>query len=108
MKRLAVAAIMILAAMTAAEARWKSQYAGSPNASWFESQKDCEGHSCCGSADGEAFYGSYEMHPDGSVTLGSGEKIAACKVLKGANPTGHAIWWKSGTTTYCFSLGSGF
>ena len=33
-----------------AAAKWKPQYANSPDASWFEVQKDCDGGSCCGRA----------------------------------------------------------
>lgn len=103
-----MAVLIMFGFVTASDARWKPQYSESQNATWFETQADCEGKKCCGSADGEPFYGGYDMHPDGSVTLGTGEKIPACKVLKGANPTGHAIWWRSGTSTYCFSLGPGY
>ncbi len=106
---LAAATLMLLATgATPSRATWKAQYAGSPNATWFEQQKDCNGNSCCGQGDGEAYYSMYEMHSDGSVTLANGTKINKCQVLDGKNPTGHAILWHSGANIYCFSLGPGF
>jgi hypothetical protein len=100
--------IVVLALVTTpAQAKMKPQYAQSPNASWFESQKDCNGGSCCGRADGEPYYDGYEQKPDGSVVLGNGTKIDACQVTRGPNPTGHAIWWRSDARTYCFSPGPG-
>ena len=104
--RYLILAIMIFAAP--ASAKWRPQYIGSPNASWFEDQKDCNGTTCCGRADAEPYYDGYEQNADGSVTLGNGTKIKACQVLHGSNPTGHALWWKAGQTTYCFSLGPDF
>ena len=104
--RYLILALIILASPAAA--KWKHQYANSPDASWFEAQKDCDGGSCCGRADAEPYFDGYEQHVDGSVTLGNGTKITACKVLRGSNPTGHALWWKAGNTTYCFSPGPDF
>lgn len=100
-----IAAVFL--ATAPAEAKWKPQYAQSPNASWFDAQRDCKGGNCCGRADGEPYYDGYEVNADGSVTLGNGTRIESCQVLTGPNPTGHAIWWHGGARTYCFSPGPG-
>ncbi len=105
--RAAIITAVFVAATAPAQAKWKAQYADSPNATWYQDQKDCGGKSCCGLADGEAYHGGYELRPDGSAILGDGTKIDACRVLSGPNPTGHAIWWHSGARTYCFSPGPG-
>ena len=103
---LIIIAVLALLALPA-HAKWRSQFAQSPNASWFESQKDCHNASCCGRADGDPYFDGYEQKSDGSVVLGNGTKIEACQVVRGPNPTGHAIWWHNGETTYCFSPGPG-
>lgn len=90
------------------QAKWKPRYALSPNASWYESQHGCGGGYCCNKADAEAYYGEVRFNPDGSVTLDNGAHVAACSVLLGPNPTGHAVWWHSGLNSYCFAPGPGF
>jgi hypothetical protein len=106
--RIALIATIVLITGADVQAKWKPQYAQSPNATWFEEQQDCKGKSCCGQADGDPYYDGYDQNADGSVTLGNGTKIESCQVLKGPNPKGHAIWWHSGDRTYCFSPGPGF
>jgi|SoiMethySBSTD1v2_1073268.scaffolds.fasta_scaffold34508_8 hypothetical protein len=91
-----------------AHARWKPQYASSPYAAWYESQRGCGGGKCCNKADAEAYYGNWSFNADGSVTLDNGAKIASCSVLRGPNPTGHAVWWHNGPVSFCFAPGSDF
>jgi hypothetical protein len=89
------------------------QYTNSPFRQWFEQQHNAQGAWCCNNADGHEYDGDYTFNKDGSVTLllKSGHyQIEAFKVLKGPNPTGHAVWWHLGSLdgspiTYCFSPG---
>ena len=104
MKRIA---IIILLIATPASARWKSEYANAPFSAWYEAQQNCNARNCCGSGDGEAYYGGIKYNSDGSVTLENGTHIEKCDVLPGVNPTGHAIWWHNGDQSYCFAPGSG-
>jgi len=89
-------------------ARWKPQYASSPNRAWYESQRGCGGGKCCNEADAEPYYGSWTFNADGSVTLDNGARIASCSVIRGPNPTGHAVWWHKDRVSYCFAPGSDF
>jgi hypothetical protein len=89
-------------------ARWKPQYASSPYATWYESQRGCGGGKCCHEADAEPYYGSWTFNADGSVTLDNGARIASCSVIRGPNPTGHAVWWHKDRVSYCFAPGSDF
>lgn len=90
------------------------RYAGSPNAEWFKSQHNANGTWCCDEADGHRFYGDYKMNEDGSVTInddGKAYQLPAYMVLKGGNPTGHAVWWFTENyhgerTSYCFAPGT--
>jgi hypothetical protein len=91
-----------------ATAKWKPQYLSSPNASWYESQRGCGGGKCCSEADAEAYFGSVTYNADGSVTLENGARVASCSVLRGPNPTGHAVWWHKGPVSYCFAPGNDF
>jgi hypothetical protein len=51
----------------------------------------------------------YALNKDGSVTLADGTRIPPWQVLKGPNPTGHAVWWRDERfVTYCFAPGSLF
>jgi hypothetical protein len=59
------------------QAKWKPQYASAPPAvqQWYRSQRNSRGGFCCDQADGDAYYGSYQLNADGSVTLGDGTRI---------------------------------
>lgn len=87
-------------------ARDDGRYASSPHKEWFKSQHNSLGEWCCDNSDGHLYYGDYTINQDGSVTV-EGETIPKEKVLRGPNPTGAAVWWKLGSRTYCFSVGSG-
>ena len=95
-----------------AEATWKPEYAqADPQLqAWYSSQYNAQGKSCCAQSDAYAYYGDYTINADGSVEFDSGDvhhKVPADKVLLGTNPTGHAVWWHAGNTTYCFAPGGG-
>ena len=85
-------------------------YNNSPYKEWFTNQRNEQGQWCCDQSDGHPYLDDYTMNQDGSVTLGDGHKIEAFKVLKGANPTGHAVAWfldtDGGRTYYCFAPGT--
>lgn len=87
-----------------------AKWAGNPFSAWYESQKDSNGNSCCGEADAHDYWGGVQLLLDGSVLLDGNVKIGADKVLKGPNPTGHAVWWYNEGdgwhNDYCFSLPS--
>jgi hypothetical protein len=84
-----------------------------PYTEWYRDQKNDLGQYCCDESDGHAYDGTYKLESDGSVTVfyeGKPQWIAAHKVLKGHNPTGHAIWWylltdEGEPISYCFSPG---
>ena len=90
------------------------KYANSPNAEWFKSQHNETGQWCCDESDGHRFDGDYTVNKDGSVTVydeGKKYEIPKHMVLKGANPTGGAVWWFTQNyhgerTSYCFAPGS--
>jgi hypothetical protein len=117
MKTIAAFSIAI-AALTAlpALARWKPEYGAQPLhvQQWFKTQINAKGQWCCDKSDGHAFYGQYDINGDGSVTLhlpdGQTRNLPAYMVLKGPNPTGHAVWWYldvgSFHKDYCFSPGT--
>jgi hypothetical protein len=106
--------LISLVSLSMASARdLDGRYANSPFHAWFESQYNSVGQWCCNEADGHAYYEDYKVNEDGSVTVTDSGKpvtIEAYKVLKGPNPTGHAVWWyvdgAYGRTTYCFIPGS--
>jgi hypothetical protein len=104
MLRLLVTAALLLVATTA-QARWAG--GDGPYSKWYDDQADCNGLKCCDIADGQPYYDGYKQEADGSVVLESGEKIVACKVIKGANPTGHAVLWIWNGQKRCFAPGSG-
>lgn len=92
-------------------AKWKPQFANSPLEvqQWYRNQRNAHGGFCCDQADGHAYYRSYELNKDGSVTLADGTRIPKWQVLTGPNPTGHAVWWRNTRyVTYCFAPGSLF
>lgn len=82
---------------------------------WYGEQHNARGAWCCDNADGHPFYDDYKLDADGSVEfqyLGQHHHIPAYKVLQGANPTGHAVWWwvrryDGKHIDYCFALGGG-
>jgi hypothetical protein len=89
------------------------RYANAPNHEWYEAQHNSAGQWCCNDADGHEYDGDYKVASDGSVTVdfdGHPYTIEEWKVLKGPNPTGHAVWWyllgeNGDPVTYCFSPG---
>lgn len=89
------------------------RYANSKNAEWFKSQHNSEGQWCCDESDGHPFFGDYKINDDGSVTIrheGQTHKLPSYMVLKGGNPTGHAVWWFADAggehRDYCFAPGT--
>jgi len=98
MKRLALAVLVLLCA-TAAQAKWKVQYADADPkiVKWFSDQHNAQGQWCCDNSDGHEFDGDYTFNTDGSVTLklegGKTRTLPKYMVLTGPNPTGHAVWW---------------
>ena len=91
-----------------AGAKWKPRFVSSPYASWYESQRGCGGGVCCSKADAEAYYGNVTYNSDGSVTLDNGARIPSCSVLRGPNPTGHAVWSDNGPVNFCFAPADDF
>ena len=74
---------------------------------------NAKGQWCCNESDGHPYFGDYSLREDGSVVLnyeGQRYVIPDQLVLKGTNPTGHAVWWflegPTGRTTYCFAPGT--
>ena len=115
MSRLGNAAVILTLCCTPALARWSPQYASqSPQVrAWFDRQQNARGQWCCDKGDGHPFYGDYKINPNGSVTvyLARGRRtLPAYMVLRGVNPTGHAIYWYRDYGTaridYCFSPGT--
>lgn len=106
---------IVLLTLSEAQARWKPEYAAaSPEVqSWIKDQHNAAGQWCCDKSDGHPFYGGYAINADGSVTLqtAAGPRVLPpFIVLKGPNPTGHAIWWYVETGAehidYCFAPGT--
>lgn len=105
---LAIWAVFILAFASIASDQYHL-YQFAPHHKWFESQKNSRGQVCCSEADGHPYYGGYTPNADGSVTLHltSGDRnLPDWMILKGPNPTGHAIWWHMGDMDYCFAPGT--
>lgn len=100
--------ILVLAWSYAYPRDAEGKYTNSPNKEWFETQHNSLGAWCCNEADGHIYDGDYKLNQDGSVTIGN-FTIEGYKVLKGPNPTGHAVWWfvdaSYGRITYCFIPG---
>jgi hypothetical protein len=72
------------------------RYDNAPNKEWYESQHNAKGQWCCNESDGHPYFGDYTFREDGSVVLdyeGQRYVIPDTLVLKGTNPTGHAVWW---------------
>lgn len=103
------AALIVCAVAIPVQARDDGRYANSQYKSWYESQHNAQGGFCCDRADGQDFYGDYQPTSDGGVEFddsGKHYKLPAYMVLKGPNPTGHAVWWHINDTSYCFAFGS--
>ena len=114
MRRLVWATAVLVLCCGSANARWKAIYASQPAEvqAWFKQQHNSRGEWCCDESDGHPFFGDYKLNDDGSVTVemdGQPHIIPAELVLKGRNPTGHAVWWYrdtvSGHRDYCFAPG---
>lgn len=86
------------------------KYANAPYHEWYKEQYNAHGQWCCDKSDGHDYYGTVTFNADGSVTLDGGHTLPAYMVLKGPNPTGHAVWWyvsnEFGHRDYCFAPGS--
>lgn len=116
LKRLAIIVACALAAVLyiylagkASSRDLTGQYANSPHSEWFKSRRNSKGQVCCDEGDGHEYLGDYTLNNDGSVTVqleGKPHVLPPEIVLKGPNPTGHAIWWRFGTSDYCFSPGT--
>ncbi len=116
LRSLALAVPLAAAGLMPALAHWKPQYANNPPEirHWFQGQYNKRGQWCCDKSDGHAFFGTYEINKDGSVTLHlTGDEtrtLPAYMVLHGPNPTGHAVWWYAQVgqmhKDYCFAPGS--
>ena len=100
---------------TPSNAKWKKQYdKSSPEIrAWYKSQHNANGQLCCDQADGHPYFGKYRLTANGSVELqwnGQPYILPSYMVLKGPNPTGHAVWWYTdgigGHIDYCFAPGS--
>ena len=107
---IALASGILTAAVGPAQARWKPEYANSPNRAWFAQQHDGKGWSCCDHADAHAVYDAYISHGKWYVPVeGVHYEIQPHQLLDGPNPTGHAIIWYDGAgdhvTIFCFSPG---
>jgi hypothetical protein len=105
-----IAATAFIGGCSLARARWKPQYVNADPTiiEWYSSQHNKLGNFCCDKADGHDFYGNYLVDADGSVEFdlnGKHHHLSADMVLDGPNPTGHAVYWFSGDTDYCFALG---
>jgi hypothetical protein len=114
MRQLLWATALLVLCCGSAYARWNASYATqAPEVqAWFKQQHNSRGEWCCDESDGHPFFGDYTLNQDGSVTVemgGQPHTIAAELVLKGHNPTGHAVWWYrdsvSGHRDYCFAPG---
>lgn len=111
--QLAIASVVICA--TPALAHWKPAYGSQPPEvqAWFKDQHNAQGQWCCDESDGHPFYGAYTINKDGSVSIQGPDgmhTLPAYMVLKGPNPTGHAVWWyldlNGSHSDYCFAPGT--
>jgi hypothetical protein len=106
-------AVAVLYSLAARARDPDGRYAGSLYAEWFRTQHNEKGEWCCDSADGHEYDGYYQFNADGSVSLdvdGKKRTLPAYMVLKGPNPTGHAVYWYldtfGGRMDYCFAPGT--
>ena len=109
----AIAPLMLLCSASAF-ARSDASYASQPAEvqAWFKQQHNLRGEWCCDESDGHPYFGDYTINADGSVTIefgGGPHTIPAELVLRGRNPTGHAVWWYRDVSgvhrDYCFAPG---
>ena len=114
MRRLVWTLAPLLLCSASALGRWDASYASQPAEvqAWFKQQHNMRGEWCCDESDGHPFFGDYTIKSDGSVTVqlgGSAHVIPTELVLKGRNPTGHAVWWYRDVSgvhrDYCFAPG---
>src|SRR6185437_7100796 len=103
-----IAASVILFSTMPAFAR--GTYSG-PDTAWYAAQYNKYGQWCCDVADGHRYDGDYTVNEDGSVTIdprGVNRRLPAYMIIRGPNPTGHAVWWYLeggyGHTDYCFAM----
>ena len=110
-----VVAMCTLLLCGVAHARWRPEYANQPSnvQAWYQQQHNAMGQWCCDKSDGHPFFGDYSFNQDGSVTLkadGDAHTLPSYMVLKGPNPTGHAVWWYlevgNQHRDYCFAPGT--
>ena len=117
MRRVHFAIAIALTSMLCAPAlaRWKPEFgkAAPEVQAWFKNQHNEQGQWCCDESDGHPFFGDYKINEDGSVSLeheGQRRTLPAYMVLKGGNPTGHAVWWFTDAggkhRDYCFAPGT--
>jgi hypothetical protein len=111
--KLAIVSVVICG--TPALARWNPSYGNQPPEvqAWFKDQHNAQGQWCCDESDGHPFYGAYTINKDGSVSINAPDgthTLPAYMVLKGPNPTGHAVWWyldvNGRHSDYCFAPGT--
>src|SRR5690242_17159767 len=72
------------------------RYSNSPYKTWFDSQQNGQGTSCCHEGDAHRYDGRYTLNSDGTVTVmldGKPHALPDYMLIKGPNPTGSAIWW---------------
>lgn len=103
--------LFLFGTLATAAARWKPDYVSADPKiqAWYHDQHNDKGEWCCDESDGHPFYGAYVLNKDGSVTLVTEKglhSIPSYKVLKGPNPTGHAVWWFDSNRDYCFAPGT--
>ena len=92
------------------QARWKPEFANSPQAAWYAQQHDREGWSCCNRGDAHRVYDAYIKRGKWYVPIGGTyHEVQPHQVLDGSNPTGHAVVWYDGdgnhVTIFCFAPG---
>ena len=106
--------VVLICLMSKSQARFSPAYASLPAnvRSWYATQPNAKGQWCCDEGDGHSFYGAYTLNADGSVTIIAADGIhvlPSYMLLKGSNPTGHAVWWyivvDGVHTDYCFAPG---
>ena len=117
-----VSVLLLITCSSAFARNVNGQHTASTNSGWYAAQYNGNGQWCCDVSDGHEYDGDYVMNPDGSVTidpLGANRRLPAYMVLKGPNPTGHAVWWYVESpslfehiapvahTDYCFAPGAG-
>ena len=114
-RSLQVAVAVTLLCCAPALAGWKPEYGNQPAEvqAWFKNQHNAQGQWCCDESDGHPFFGGYVINSDGSVSIqtdGGTRTLPAFMVLKGPNPTGHAVWWFTDAGgehhDYCFAPGT--